>query len=144
MFRLSAACAALLICGPLAAQTIHKCTAPDGKVTMQDRPCASGAAAATVDTSGAGQAGNVSESSAYYKREAARLAREERIEYAVKTGHVFVGMPAADALRSWGKPTSVNRTVNAGSALEQWVYSRGNGRAQYLYIENGLVRSFQD
>ncbi|WP_395504659.1 hypothetical protein [Ectopseudomonas hydrolytica] len=43
---------------------------------------------------------------------------------------VFVGMRQADVIKSWGKPSRVNRN---SYGKDQWVYDRGN-TAQYVYI----------
>ena len=53
---------------------------------------------------------------------------------------VSVGMTAQDVLDSqWGRPTRVNTTHTSRGTREQWVYSQGN----YLYFENGILRSVQ-
>lgn len=56
-------------------------------------------------------------------------------------GGVRVGMTAKQVLGSnWGRPESVNRTTGSYGTHEQWVY----GGRNYLYFENGILRSIQN
>lgn len=57
----------------------------------------------------------------------------------IKNRKIELGMTSEQVQLSWGKPQRINRTVTANAVVEQWVYGR-----QYVYIENGKVRSFQD
>ena len=64
---------------------------------------------------------------------------------------IRVGMPVCGLLAAWGRPERVNRTVTAGGASEQWVYSyidrRGQGarRARrYAYVADGKITAWQD
>lgn len=59
-------------------------------------------------------------------------------------GTVMVGMTREDVIWSWGEPTKINDSFVAGSKHEQWVYDRGNFKAQYLYLENGILKSWQN
>ena len=59
--------------------------------------------------------------------------------WAVK-GPARIGMTKAQAIASnWGRPSSINKTINKNSVSEQWVYS-GNS---YLYFTNGVLTSIQ-
>ncbi len=40
-------------------------------------------------------------------------------------GLVWIGMPAEQALVAQGQPDTINRTITAQGALEQWVYEEG-------------------
>jgi hypothetical protein len=56
-------------------------------------------------------------------------------------GGVKIGMTKDEVLKSnWGKPESVNKTTNAGSVREQWVY----GGRNYLYFTNGILSGIQN
>lgn len=147
--RCAALMALLLACGQ--AWAINKCTGPDGKVFYQDLPCEG---QKKVDLTGAGQAAPGAAGSGYYQREAARMAREEKIEAArlefeqktqsaILNKEVFVGMLAADARKSWGPPDRINSSIGAGTRSEQWVYDRGRSRSQYVYVRDGVVTSMQ-
>jgi hypothetical protein len=57
----------------------------------------------------------------------------------IQEGKVKVGMTAEACEVSWGKPNSINKTLTAGIASEQWVYGES-----YLYFENGLLTSIQN
>ncbi len=54
---------------------------------------------------------------------------------------VRLGMSPEDVLASsWGKPSSINRTVNQYGYSEQWVYGSGS----YLYFTDGKLTSIQN
>lgn len=53
----------------------------------------------------------------------------------------YIGMSKDEALQSsWGRPESINRTINAAGTREQWVYGGHN----YLYFDNGVLTSIQN
>lgn len=56
-------------------------------------------------------------------------------------GGVRIGMTASQARSSnWGAPLSINKSSNARTIREQWVY----GERNYLYFENGILTSIQN
>lgn len=55
-------------------------------------------------------------------------------------GHVKIGMTAEMCREAWGKPNDINRSVGSWGVHEQWCYKWGG----YLYIENGILTSFQN
>lgn len=75
--------------------------------------------------------------------QAIATAQHNAIQQAISEKRVLVGMTAAQAQAAWGSPTSINRTVTAGSTHEQWVYRRGKMTTNYVYLDDGVVRSFQ-
>lgn len=135
MIRVLAIAAIALAVSP--AWAVNKCAGPDGVVVFQDAPCAG--KGETVRILGAGRADPNSPATQYWQREAARQKRSE----AVAEGKVSVGMSAQEVRDSWGNPTKINKTVTGGGASEQWVYRRGRGLDQYVYLENGVVRTIQ-
>jgi hypothetical protein len=56
-------------------------------------------------------------------------------------GEVWIGMTQDQLLVSRGLPTTINRTTTVGGVHEQWVYS---WTGTYIYLENGIVTSWQD
>lgn len=73
----------------------------------------------------------------------AKADREDEISQARtrKSKGVSLGMSPEDVIASsWGKPSRVNRTLNAFGTSEQWVY----GLRSYLYFENGVLTSIQN
>jgi hypothetical protein len=52
---------------------------------------------------------------------------------------VSLGMTADQIRLSWGKPEKINTTTTARREHEQWVYGQG----QYLYVDNGVLKSMQ-
>lgn len=62
------------------------------------------------------------------------------VKKARKQRGVNIGMTEQEVLdSSWGRPEKVNTTTNAYGSTAQWVY-HGN----YLYFENGLLRTIQN
>ncbi|MEW6614809.1 MAG: hypothetical protein AB1401_05025 [Thermodesulfobacteriota bacterium] len=53
---------------------------------------------------------------------------------------IKLGMTKEQIVASWGYPKSINRNVGSWGIYEQWVY----GNSVYLYLENGILKSFQD
>lgn len=67
--------------------------------------------------------------------ESMRLEKAERKKQGVR-----IGMTAEEVVDSmWGKPQSINRTIGSWGTHEQWVY----GGRNYLYFENGILKSIQ-
>lgn len=63
---------------------------------------------------------------------------------AIRNKNVVIGMTAEQVRLSIGKPTTVNRTVTAAGVREQWVYRSSLYNTRYIYLENGVVTSWQD
>lgn len=56
----------------------------------------------------------------------------------ITQGKIKIGMTESELILSWGLPKKVNETVVSGRANKQYVYYD-----QYVYVDNGLVTSFQ-
>lgn len=54
---------------------------------------------------------------------------------------IWMGMSDDQLVKSWGRPSDINRTVGSWGSHEQWVY--GNF-GPYVYVENGTVTSWQN
>lgn len=115
MLTKTIAAAALLTLATAPTWAVNKCTGPDGAVVFQDAPC-----------SGKGEAVKVWDSK---MRDGG--------------GTVRIGMTEEQVIRAWGKPDAINTTITAGGKTQQWVYGRGLGSHQYLYIDNGTLRTIQ-
>lgn len=105
----------------------NKCTASDGSVSFQDAPCP----------------GNGRSESLKLPEVAPTTESEARINTALASGKVVAGMTSAQAKRAWGSPTKINSSVGRYGRNEQWVYERSDYRNYYLYMENGILTSFQ-
>lgn len=118
----------------------YKCMV-DGKVTYQQAKCNGGA---PVNTSGAGNGDPLASASVRLQQEVAVYKRRDAVEEAISQQRVIPGMTSEEALKSWGRPTKINRTVTAGGSREQWVYRNEEiGNDRYVYVENGTVRTIQ-
>lgn len=63
---------------------------------------------------------------------------------AVSRGEVALGMTSDQVRLSRGRPSDVNRSVGSWGVHEQWVYRKTNLKNEYVYLENGVVTSWQD
>jgi hypothetical protein len=54
--------------------------------------------------------------------------------------HVKIGMNKEMCIAAWGRPEDINRSVGSWGTHEQWVY----GSRNYLYLENGILTSWQN
>lgn len=52
---------------------------------------------------------------------------------------IWIGMTKEMLIESWGRPNDINRTVGNWGVHEQCIYT-----SAYVYIENGIVTSWQD
>lgn len=113
----------LAVAGAAHGQALYRCDA-GGRTVYQQVPCPGGRVIATpppptVDDEWRG-----------------------RVALAIARQRVMVGMTSDEVVRSWGRPQRVNRTVSGETVSEQWVY-RESRDAQYLYLENGVLRAAQ-
>lgn len=111
----TAAAASLLTLSAASAWAVNKCTSAQGAIVFQDAPCAEKGEKVKVWDSKLRDGG----------------------------GTVRIGMTEAQVLRAWGKPEKINTTITAGGRSQQWVYGYGVGSRQYLYMENGTLRTIQ-
>lgn len=63
----------------------------------------------------------------------------QRVIDAIVDGEIFLGMERKYLLISWGKPEDINKSVGSWGTHEQFVYG-----SQYVYVENGVVTSWQN
>lgn len=115
----------LTVCAAAEASDVYKCTVNDA-VVYQDKPCQVGGETIELKTG------------------PRMSSRDIQLIDMANRGRVMAGMSADQVRIAWGQPTSINRSVSAGSVREQWVYRHGPGNSQYIYLEDGVVTSFQD
>lgn len=104
---------------------VNKCTGTDGAVVFQDAPCA-----------GRGEVLKVSPASG-------GSSTSPQFANALAQGKIMVGMTAEQVRRAWGAPSKINATLTGAGKSEQWVYEGASFRHQYVYLDNGIVRSVQ-
>lgn len=66
----------------------------------------------------------------------------KKVLRAIADHKAFIGMSRDQVKASVGKPKEINRTVGRWGTQEQWVY--GDSPSSYLYLDNGVLTSFQD
>lgn len=64
----------------------------------------------------------------------------------ISSKSVSVGMTENALIASWGRPEDINRTVGSYGVQKQYVYGRISeySSRKYVYVEDGLVTSWQD
>ncbi len=60
----------------------------------------------------------------------------------ILNGKIRIGMTKLMVLASWGDPVEINRTVTEYSVREQLIFDYP--KRTYVYIENGILKSYQD
>ncbi len=59
----------------------------------------------------------------------------------VMLGRVWIGMTPEQAWLSWGTPTVINRMINAGGAIHEWVYE--SSKTKYLYFDGRVLKEIR-
>ncbi|MFG0593601.1 DUF4124 domain-containing protein [Delftia sp. WSY_9] len=139
--RHAVALAACLLAIGGQALAINKCKDANGKVTYQEHACTNDSKSAEVINAAPAMDTGADQASAQ-----ARLAkmRDDNEKFdAMISGKVMRGMSESQVKNSWGSPTKINKTIGSNGVNEQWVYRRGGGVSQYVYLENGVVTSIQ-
>lgn len=57
---------------------------------------------------------------------------------------IYIGMSQCGLYMSWGKPVKENKTVTKYSSSIQHIYGYSISNRNYVYTENGIVRSWQN
>lgn len=108
------------------ASAINKCTGADGGTTYQEAPCPNNSSSAVVKVP-----------------TAPVDTLESRFNAAIAVGKIMVGMSAQQVRRAWGEPTAINTSLRSSGRSEQWIYRLGGARADYVYLDSGIVSSIQ-
>jgi len=129
------------------ASALNKCIDSSGKVTIQDTPCAASQTGQKISLPPSATISPPPGQSPYakdiqrFKREEAleklRIQRDAEVESAIHQKRVLVGMTEDELIRAKGRPTHINAS---SGGFDQWVYGGG----LYVYLERGVVKSFQE
>lgn len=68
---------------------------------------------------------------------------EARIASISEGRKIGVGLRNVEVIYSVGYPDKINTTTNTGGTHEQWVYGSPIYGANYVYLDNGIVTSYQ-
>ena len=71
---------------------------------------------------------------------------QRTIKELIEEGQIKIGMSKEQILASWGTPDKVNKNVGSWGVIEQWIYEgyiSEYGISYYVYVENGVVTSWQ-
>lgn len=132
----------LLLAAPVAAQSLYKCTASDGRVSFQQTPCA--AAGGRAERLAVPQTNVVEGNPAGEASLRAEAARSSAVRQAVARGQLVTGMTEAELLQAMGQPTVVNTNNVDGRVSRQFVYRYPDGSTRYVYTRDGLTYATQD
>lgn len=128
--------ALLLGFGLASAQTIYRCTAPDGRVSIQQALCDThkGAKAQAMAVPQA----NVAEA------HAGEALRAMEMRVAIARGQIVEGMTEAEVRQVMGQPYVVNTDRIEGRVNRQLVYRFADGSTRYVYTRDGVTYATQD
>jgi len=76
-------------------------------------------------------------------RDLSRTLWPLRIQNDILAGNIRVGFTSEQVMLSWGKPDHINTTRTLVGVHEQWVYGENPFPNSYVYLENGLVKSWE-
>jgi len=124
----------LLIAIPGVAAAAYKCD-NGGQIVYSDAPC--GKVVGTLKQAPAPSALDQARALA----ELSSMRQRNTFDADIERHRVRIGMSANDVIASWGSPTKINTTVTPGLESQQWVYRKGPGVTQYVYIDNGRVKA---
>jgi len=71
------------------------------------------------------------------------ITTEDRVSQISEGRKIGVGMKSVEVIYSLGYPDDVNSTTNSYGTSEQWVYGSPIYDGQYVYLDNGVVTSYQ-
>jgi len=60
------------------------------------------------------------------------------------SGKILLGMTKSMVIASFGYPDDINRTVTINGTHEQWIYGEDIRFMKFLYLDNGILTSWQD
>ncbi|AQZ96555.1 DUF4124 domain-containing protein [Halopseudomonas phragmitis] len=150
----------LMVAGWAHAATVYRCEDAAGRAVFSQTPC-SGSAAEEVQIRRNEIGGTLGPTEGYHReQELRRLSGERReierryeralsdiergacrefnstdLRTMIIKNQVVEGMTQADALRAWGRPSSVNGSQHA--------YHWPRGGSSYFYVRNGCVTTVQ-
>ena len=62
----------------------------------------------------------------------------------ILAGKVVVGMNPHMVFYAWGRPDTVNESLNPDDQKQEWIYKRPGGKTLHLYFEDGLLTGMKD
>lgn len=128
------------------AQTMYKCTEPDGTKLSFKSVCPEGQIGTKMLPPPIPKP--IPDPGIEFRKAIANQIAKNQAEFdemaedAIRQRKVLVGMNESQVVRAWGQPSVVNASVSASGKTEQWVY-RNDGGGNYLYLDNGRLRSIQ-
>ena len=72
------------------------------------------------------------------------LEKMNIVKRALANGSVYIGMQKSDLLIAIGGPEDINKSVGSWGEHLQYVYRYGSYDRIYIYLENGVVTSWQN
>lgn len=161
----------LLLVSQVANAEIYKCTGPDGKVNLTDRPCLDSAAAEVISLPPPPETGlerrlrmeaeqraaerrkhdelirGLRETTVILKKESER--QKALFARRVSQEGLWIGMTFKEVNDHpvWGLPNKVNNTTNAQGIRSQWIYPisvTNEYEVIYLYFQKGVLTTIQN
>lgn len=114
----------VLVFAAAGAHAQFKCVGPDGSVSLQQAPCATGQRAERLELP------------------PPEPLRPEHIRVAIAQGRVVTGMTRAEVDRAAGRKPLRSTTSTYADGQDQQLIYRVNGKRLYVYLRDGVVTSY--
>ena len=62
----------------------------------------------------------------------------------ILTGKVVVGMNTHMVFYAWGRPDTVNESLNSDDQKQEWIYKRSDGKTRHLYFTDDLLTEIKE
>ena len=67
----------------------------------------------------------------------------EEMQDLILAGKVEIGMTTHMVFYAWGRPNTVNESLNLDDQKEEWIYKRPDGKTQHLYFKDGVLTALR-
>lgn len=142
--------ALMLAAADASAAKLNKCVDEQGHVTFTQTTCPGGLVGEPIKVGKGGAGMLLGPVGTPVVKESASAARQggvqidviggsvcaggsdQEIRTAIVRRQVYAGMTAKQATQAWGQPGEINRS---SSGDDQWVYYRGPGNMQFIYVD---------
>jgi len=67
----------------------------------------------------------------------------EETQDLILAGKVEIGMTTHMVFYAWGRPNTVNESLNVDDQKEEWIYKRPDGKTLHLYFQDEILKTLK-
>jgi len=67
----------------------------------------------------------------------------EEMQDLILAGKVEIGMTTHMVFYAWGRPNTVNESLNVDDQKEEWIYKRPDGKTLHLYFQDEILKTLK-